>query len=61
MGSRLGWFFGKLISIAAIVSSALLMVNVYTSKMFPEKYMMAAGIALLIMLLLVTISLYHFP
>ena len=55
MGSRLGWFFGKLISIAAIVSSALLMVNVYTSKMFPEKYMMAAGIALLIMLLLVTI------
>ena len=55
MGSRLGWFFGKLISIAAIVSSAMLLLSVYESKMFPEKYMMAAGIVLLILLLLVTI------
>jgi len=55
MGSRIGWFFGKLISIAAMVSSAVLMCGVYMSKMFPTKYIMAGGAVLLVLLVLIAV------
>lgn len=60
MGSRSVRFFGKLISLAAIVSAALLMVNICTTKMFPGKYMLAAAIVLVLLLLLITDLTWNF-
>ncbi len=55
MGSRAGWFFGRLISIAAMVSAALLLSTVYAAKMFPTRYLAAAGAVCAVLLVLITV------